>query len=316
MARAIEVFRSNAEEMERLKAEEEVKERRRKEEFASRLATLASALEAEVQSTVMAVIEQAAGIADLAERLNAAARRTGEQSAGVAEAARDATANVQTVATSTEELATASREIGSQVSEVSDIVKRAVGQGEQTRRVVAKLADAAGNIGEAAKLITGIASQTNLLALNATIEAARAGEAGKGFAVVASEVKVLATQTGQATDRISGQIVAVQSAAETVIAHIHEVQEVISRIDAIAELITGSVTDQGSATESISRNAMSAANGTGEVSERITAVSEDASETRGLALVLDNSAVVVSSQVKQLKERLTQLLNESNSLGP
>ncbi|UEM05107.1 methyl-accepting chemotaxis protein [Skermanella rosea] len=314
MARAIEVFRSNAEEMERLKAEDEIKERRRKEEFAARLASLASALESEVQSTVMAVVEQATGIADLADRLSAAARRTGEQSAGVAEAARDATANVQTVAFSTEELATSSRAIGSQVAEVMDIVKRAVGQGEQTRQVVAKLADAARNIGDAAKLITGIASQTNLLALNATIEAARAGEAGKGFAVVASEVKVLATQTGQATDQISGQIVAVQGAAETVIFHIHEVQEVISRIDAIAELITGSVTDQGSATETISRNATSAANGTGEVSQRITAVSEDASETRGLALVLDNSAVVVTTQVKHLKERLNQLLNESRSL--
>ena len=262
----------------------------------------------------ISVIEQAAGIAELAERLSAAARRTGEQSAGVAEAARDATANVQTVALSTEELATSSRAIGSQVAEVMDIVKRAVGQGEQTRQVVAKLADAARNIGDAAKLITGIASQTNLLALNATIEAARAGEAGKGFAVVASEVKVLATQTGQATDRISGQIVAVQGAAETVIFHIHEVQEVISRIDAIAGRIAGSVTDQGSATETISRNATSAANGTGEVSQRITAVSEDASETRGLALVLDNSAVVVSTQVKHLKERLNQLLNESRSL--
>ena len=48
--------------------------------------------------------------------------------------------------------------------------------------------------------------------LNATIEAARAGDAGKGCADVASEVKGLANQTTQATESISLQVTAVQSA--------------------------------------------------------------------------------------------------------
>lgn len=48
-----------------------------------------------------------------------------------------------------------------------------------------------------------ISKQTGLLALNAAIESARAGEHGKGFAVVADEVGNLATQTQQATARIS-----------------------------------------------------------------------------------------------------------------
>ena len=67
------------------------------------------------------------------------------------------------------------------------------------------------------KLISDIASQTNLLALNATIEAARAGEAGRGFAVVASEVKSLASQTGKATEDISAQVAAMQSATSRVV---------------------------------------------------------------------------------------------------
>jgi hypothetical protein len=60
----------------------QVAPRQHKEEFAARLSGLANALESEVQSTVMAVMEQASGIADLAERMKAAAGRTGEQSSG------------------------------------------------------------------------------------------------------------------------------------------------------------------------------------------------------------------------------------------
>ncbi len=74
------------------------------------------------------------------------------------------------------------------------------------------LALAAQKIGDVVKLISEIAAQTNLLALNATIEAARAGEAGRGFAVVASEVKAQASQTSKATDEISSQVGAIQSA--------------------------------------------------------------------------------------------------------
>jgi methyl-accepting chemotaxis protein len=311
MARAIEVFRRNAEEMESLKAAEEIKERHHKEAFAARLAGLADALESEVQSTVMAVMKQTGGIAELAERMKAAASRTGEQSSGVAEAARDATAGVHSVAAASEELAVTSREIGNQMAEVGGIIRDAVTKGEDTRRVVAALNDAAQDIGNAANLIMEIAGQTNMLALNATIEAARAGEAGRGFTIVAEEVKILAGRTSRATDRISSQIDAVQSAAAMVTAHIAGVQDVIRRIDSIAEAVIGSVADQGGATESISRNATTAADGTGEVSRRITAVSEDAGETRKLAETIDHHAAGVSSQVGHLKDRLTGLLGGS-----
>ena len=53
------------------------------------------------------------------------------------------------------------------------------------------------------ELIGGITSQTSLLALNASIEAARAGDAGKGFAVVASEITGMASQTKEATVKIT-----------------------------------------------------------------------------------------------------------------
>jgi methyl-accepting chemotaxis protein len=51
-----------------------------------------------------------------------------------------------------------------------------------------------------------------------------------------------------------------------------------------------------------------AADGAVEVTRRITAVAEDAGETRKLADTIDRHAVQVSDQVGRLKERLTGLL--------
>jgi methyl-accepting chemotaxis protein len=311
MARAIDVFRVNAEEMDRLKVEEQERERAHKQAFADRLGGLAQALEQEVTRRVETVLTEAAGIADLAGLMNSAAQRTGEQSHGVAGAAQDATNNVQTVAAATEELATSSKEIGRQVTEVADMVHEAVARGAQTRAMITQLADAAQNIGNAAQLIGDISGQTNLLALNATIEAARAGEAGRGFAVVAAEVKNLSTQTGQATEEISSQINAVQRATQRVIADIHQLHEVIARIDEIAGAITAAVTEQGSATESISQSAASAAGGTIEVSDRIQSVAADASETRSLADNLAQKAQQVTAEMQSLRSRLGVILAQA-----
>ncbi len=311
MARAIDVFRVNAEEMDRLKAEEQERERVHKQEMADRLGGLALALEQEMTRRVDAVLAEAAGIATMADSMSGAATRTGEQSDGVAVAAQEATGNVQNVAAATEELASSSREIGRQVTAVADMVHDAVQRGGQTRAVAAQLADAAHNIGRAAQLIGDISGQTNLLALNATIEAARAGEAGRGFAIVAAEVKTLSTQTGQATEEITSQITAVQRATERVIADIHQLHEVIGRIDEIAATISAAVNEQGAATESISASATSAADGTNEVSDRIRSVASDASETRTLSLDLGRRATQVTAEMRALRERLAIILADS-----
>ncbi|MEZ6017900.1 MAG: methyl-accepting chemotaxis protein [Planctomycetota bacterium] len=69
--------------------------------------------------------------------------------------------------------------------------------------VMARLAEAAGDISKTSSLIADVADQTNLLALNATIEAARAGVHGRGFAVVADEVRALAGRSAEAADKIA-----------------------------------------------------------------------------------------------------------------
>ena len=75
-----------------------------------------------------------------------------------------------------------------------------------------------------------------------------AGEAGKGFAVVAHEVKSLATQTGDATQKISSQIASVQSATQDTAKSLNEIETVISQLNEIATAVAASVEEQDSAT--------------------------------------------------------------------
>ncbi len=79
------------------------------------------------------------------------------------------------------------------------------------------------------ELIGGITSQTSLLALNASIEAARAGDAGKGFAVVASEITGMASQTKEATVKITELIQNVTSAINEVVTVIQQMIDGINQ---------------------------------------------------------------------------------------
>jgi methyl-accepting chemotaxis protein len=153
-------------------------------------------------------------------------------------------------------------EINRQLLSASEVVHAATGEARSTNDVIGSLAQAAQKINDVVKLIQSVAGQTNLLALNATIEAARAGAAGKGFAVVASEVKALAIQTGKATDDITAQIAAVQSATQSAVRAIGSIAGRMEEIRQFTSAIATSVEQQNAATGEISYNVAAAAVGT------------------------------------------------------
>ncbi|WP_296515185.1 methyl-accepting chemotaxis protein [Rhodopseudomonas sp.] len=239
---------------------------------------IARDFETTIGGLVKSLASTAAEMRTTSHGMSITAEDTTTQATRVLAAVEEASGNVQLVAAATEELSSSVSEIGRQVNQSTQIAGQAVEEATRTNVTVEGLSAAAQKIGDVVKLISDIASQTNLLALNATIEAARAGEAGRGFAVVASEVKSLASQTGKATEDISAQVAAMQTATSEVVDAIKNIGGTIGAMDQIATTIASAVEEQGSATQEIARNVQATASGTSQMSSSILGVTRAAGE--------------------------------------
>ncbi len=309
MAGAVQVFKTNMIEVERLKVEQQEAERRGAEQRKSDMIKMANDFEAAVGEIVETVSSAATELEASAGTLTTTAERAQERSAVVASASEEASANVQSVASATEEMASSVGEISRQVQQSAKMASDAVEQARKTNDRVGELSKAAARIGDVVELINTIAGQTNLLALNATIEAARAGEAGRGFAVVASEVKALAEQTAKATGEIGQQITGIQAATQESVGAIKEISGTIEKLSEVSATIASAVEEQGAATQEISRNVQQAAHGTQQVSSNIVDVQRGASETGSASSQVLSAAQSLSSDSNRLKLEVGKFLN-------
>ncbi|WP_439598472.1 methyl-accepting chemotaxis protein [Falsiroseomonas sp.] len=310
MARALEVLRSNSQRQRRQEAElAEAREAARVERQKMR-DTLVQGFEASLGGIAGALAKAAGGLTGAADSMAEAVTETRRESGVAQEAGGSASRNAASAAAATEELSSSIAEIARQMSQTTQVTRRAREEATGTARQVEALNEAASRIGDVVRLITDIAGQTNLLALNATIEAARAGEAGKGFAVVASEVKQLAAQTATATQEISQKIEEMRQAAAGNAEAVARIGQTIAQLDEIAASIAAAVEQQGSATAEIARNVAQAAASTEAVAGAISAVEQRAEGAGDAAEMVREASGQVAAQSSGLRREMERFVTQ------
>ncbi len=186
--------------------------------------------------------------------------------------------NVCRVAAACEELSATTNEISGQTNDAATTVRSAVSEMEQINRTLAELTEAVTKIDRVVDVINNVARQTNLLAINASIEASHAGEQGAGFAVVAAEVQALATETHQATGKISNEVKHVQATVAQITRQITEISKTVDGVHQTASNIALSVKEQVQATNEISNTITEVSVNSEEVSIRLAQAKDTGSK--------------------------------------
>ncbi|MFD2265310.1 methyl-accepting chemotaxis protein [Lacibacterium aquatile] len=308
MARAVQVFRVNIDQMRELDAEATAQRKKAAEEKKAALTALADSLEATVRQSASAVATASSVMRDEAGSLIRTADSTNQEAAGVGSASNQSASSVAAAVAAADVLSASIATVDRRMHDASLAAQGAAEATTRSEEAIRALAANVGRIGEVVKLITDIAAQTNLLALNATIEAARAGEAGKGFAVVASEVKNLANQTAQATEEITTQVAAVQAGTDQAVQAIDGISRTIAGLEAITTEVTHAVAGQTAATRDIGREVDQAQIGTRRAVESVGVLAQSADAVHGAATRVSSAAGELERQSQAMERDLCAVI--------
>ncbi|MBM7486804.1 methyl-accepting chemotaxis protein [Bradyrhizobium sp. USDA 3686] len=160
MAGAVDVFKTNMIEAERLRAEQVEVEKRQAEQRKTDMHRLAGEFEAAVGEIVDTVSSASTELEASAGTLTRTAEHAQQLATTVASASEEASTNVQSVASATEELSSSVTEISRQVQASARMASQAVDQARTTTEKVGALSKAAARIGDVVDLINTIAGQT------------------------------------------------------------------------------------------------------------------------------------------------------------
>ena len=302
MGRALEVFRTDMIDAQRLRQDQQDTRLRAQRERAAEMARMADHFEEIVGAIVDTVSTSTTDMQTSAASLLHVAGWTAGEVEVVAASTKQASETMQSVAGGTQDLMDSVGEIASRMAHSAQVAGQAVAEADRTTGTIEGLSQSAQRIGVIVALINDIARQTNLLALNATIEAARAGEAGRGFAVVAAEVQSLANQTAGATDDIRRQIEGIQSAASGSVDAIRQIGHTIGEMSRVTAEIIFAGDVQGDATRAMVEGTHRTARATAEVAAKLDKVTEGAVTTGGAANKVMSAATDLARQADLLRK--------------
>ncbi|MEP7349871.1 MAG: methyl-accepting chemotaxis protein [Sphingorhabdus sp.] len=328
MARAVEVFRANAKEVEerrRVALESEKREFEQQQKYALVQEEERQRSEAERRQAMLGLadrFEQTVG--QLVDQVDNSARQIRDGArmvsndvdtsvglmADVVAAASQSSVNSTEVASAADEMSVSINEVSSQIASAAYVAQEASVRAKVTDSVVAELVHTTQMTQSMVDLIANVAKQTNLLALNATIEASRAGEAGRGFAVVASEIKELANQTSAATNDIQRNIGHAVATSSKAIEAITEIGLAIDEISGVAMNISVAMEQQALTTAQIAQNTGQVANSSQLVTINLSEVKngiESSGKTARDALV---AVEYLDQQSARMKQTAAEFLKE------
>ena len=308
MARALAVFRANAEQRAALESAQADAAAARDQRM-RRIDELVSRFERTVQSVLATLSASSVRLRSVASDLMAVADATAKTSKEAAVSARDATDGARSVMEAAQRLTGAIDSIVSATAVSETTTHRALNEVEHSTGRIAMLEETTRQVAGIVDMIKDIAHQTGMLSLNATIEAARAGEAGKGFAVVASEVKSLAGQTMRATDEIMARVAAIQDGTRGVTEAFASVSASTGEINHSLGAITQAVRLQEQETRSIAWVSNEAAGRSESVARSVDDVAEGAERVDGVGHSLGDIVAELTEQSRILGEEVARFLD-------